>query len=100
MEYNAEREAGFNYIIHNLKKFSNPQLDYFARRVQTENYNNDHVVKLGVNQDRKTCGNYILNNMHKLTNYQLKTLVGEMMARVEDNEMWHLYDRENWQEAW
>lgn len=103
-EYQTEREANINYIRHALQKLANGQMDYFARRVQVECENafdrsQRNRFKLGVGNDRKTNGIYIVQNIGYLPNYPLSKLASEMMARIDDNNLWKLYDRPRWQEV-
>ena len=103
-EYKSERDANINYIRHALSKLSNSQMDYFARRVQCEcenAYDKSYrpKFKLGVGKDRKSCGVYILEFIGKLPNYPLSILVSEMMAEIDGNSLYGIYDRENWKEV-
>lgn len=102
-DYKSERDTYMNIIRHSLAKFTWGQMDYFARRVQVEcertvNKNERDRFKFGVHEDRRTCGVYILQNANNIPNFELGILAGEMMKRIEDNEMFKIYSRENWKD--
>lgn len=98
--YKDERSAALGYIKTTLDKLTNAQLDFYARMVQVSLEQNHIKTKLGVKQPRGFLMGYIRNYSDRMTNAQIKPMVYDMMAIVDDNHFWHLYDRENWQEAW
>lgn len=99
-DYADERNASLGYIRNTLDKLTNIQLDTYARMIQVYLENNNIKTKLGVKKPRTFLMGYIRNYSERLTNSQLMAIVSDMIKRIEDNEYWGLYQRENWQEAW
>lgn len=101
--YKNERELYLKTIKYALPRLTWGQMDYFARRVQTECESTVGKAErkkyaLGVNRSRESCGYYILQNSARIPNFELSILAGEMLKEIEGNDLYGVYKRDNWKD--